>query len=449
MVVCVPSSEDSTWNLPGARLGTDRDFISGGERSLYELATAAVVAGYSVELRGDVNAAILATVTAAAGAGPALPPEARRPRAGEIVVMPEAYDLARLAAIHLSGACSVMYALAPPGLFGWSFRSEWTLPDHVTVPVEEVGHMETFQAIAALGISVWTNAHGIAAAAQAAGVPVVWLGTGTPVPFPAAGPKVFDLAVVEANRWRVSTEQLLPGLAEFSVLRVPARPSVYSICPELAGARVLLWPSRVEGMSRISREARAVGTVPVALDTNPFATRDDHGDGIVLVPDLASLEREARRLLEHPAELAHLADRAVVSVREQADWDAFVGGVGAAIVGLEGRPDAPARAALGALLTARLRHLETSVAVLSTAERALIERLAVAEADLADRTRDLARSRSALASSDADGTAAELRFRDALAALDESQAEVSAFRSRRMVRILDQIAVRLRPKRAR
>jgi hypothetical protein len=414
IVVCVPCRESGV-DLPPARLDDGPLFISGGERSMYELATAAVVAGYEVELRGDINAAILATVTESAGTGPQLPKESRRPHNGEIVVFPEAYDLSRLAAVHLSGARGVIYALAPPGLFGWSFRSGWSQPDHSTVPVGQVGQPESFQAMFALGFSVWTNAHGIAEAAQMAGIPVTWLGTGTPVPFPSTRARTFDLAVVESNRWRSSSDQLAADLGEFSVLRIPARASTYTLCEDLAHARILLWPSRVEGMSRISREARAVGTVPVALDTNPFATKDDHGEGVVLVPDLASLRNEARRLLHRPEELVDLSARAVTSAKEQVNWGRFVARVDAAVGAVPVRPDGEARAEFGDLLAVRLAHRQGQVGNFEGVDEALEE-------------------------SESDMAAAQVRLQESLVALSTAHEELAAFRARRIVRLVDRLA---------
>jgi hypothetical protein len=458
-VVCAPSRGESIGALPAANLESGPSIISGGERSLYELATAAAVAGFTVELRGDLNAAILTTITDSAGAAPEYPSESRRPGSGDIVIFPEAYDLKRVAGIHLSGASGVVYALAPPGLFGWSYRSGWVLPNPSTVPLEQVGRGESFRAISALGLSVWTNAHGIAEVAQVAGIPVTWLGTGTPVPFPSAAAKIFDLAVVEANRWRVWSDQIVAGLPEFSVLHIPERASTYSLCVDLAGARVLVWPSRVEGMSRISREARAVGTVPVALDTNPFATKEDHGDGVVLVPDLTTLEHEARRLLQSPAELADLSAQGMRGAREQADWGSFVARVAAAIVAVKDRPDGEARSELGDLLEARELHLtglithhesvvedlRSSVERLESSVHDHLERLTVQEAKLEEQASAMKRENRALEISDRNMARAHRRLEESLVEVAEARTEVAAFRSRRIVRLLDRlVAIRRR-----
>jgi hypothetical protein len=73
-----------------------------------------------------------------------------------------------------------------------------------------------------------------------------------------------DVAIVEENRWVSLAEEVVGRLDGVSVLRIPGIDSTHSLSEVLRPARILGWPSRVEGMSRIAREARAVGTVPVA-----------------------------------------------------------------------------------------------------------------------------------------------------------------------------------------
>jgi len=433
VVVCVPTRGEAAASLPPARLDDTLSFISGGERSLYELAVAAVVSGFDVELRGDVNEPILTAITDAAGVAPELPREPRWPASGEVVVVPEVFDLIRMAALHLSGAQCVVLALAPPGLFGWSFLSGWTPRDPGEVAPIDVGTPEMFKAIDALGISVWTNAHGTAEAAERAGIRATWVGTGTPVAFPVASVKEFDLAVVEHNRWFESADDVAAKLSDYSVLKIPARPSTYSLCDDLARARVLVWPSRLEGMSRISREARAVGTVPVALDTNPFATEVDHGEGTVLVDDLDDLGRQVRRLLENPDQLAELSARAVAGARRQADWGGFVSRVDSAVRALEPRADAEARAVLGLQFAERLNHLCARVAHLEASEEALTHSVQELEATTKSQADQLALRDEYLK----DVTDQLLSAEEHVAALGSELAE---FRSRRIVRLLDRIA---------
>jgi hypothetical protein len=154
-------------------------------------------------------------------------------------------------------------------------------------------------------------------------------------------------------------------------------------------------------MSRISREARAVGTVPVALDTNPFATREDHGGGVVLVADLDAMVKEIRALLADSPRLQRLATEAAVSARTQAAWGAFCSRVAAAFTHVSERPGRPHGYAIGAVgahvhgrlettriehdaaVAARLEHishLESRIAQLENESEALRARLRSAEA---------------------------------------------------------------------
>lgn len=331
VVICSAAYSGGPFELPASEIREEHWFPSGGERSLYELAVAASSLDLEVELRGVINARILRTLTTAAGAAPRVDLPPRRPDPGDIVVLPEAPDLDALTALAFSQARLVMYLLAPPGLWGWSFEPGWERPDPLSVPLDSLGRPVSFQAISSFGFNLWTNSHGIAGAGERAGVNVEWIGTGTPVPFPEPVAKTCDVALLEHNRWRGWAEQVVEQLDGVSVRRIPPTPSVYSLSEQLAPARILVWPSRVEGMSRIQREARIVGTVPVALNTNPFATSDDHGEGVVLVDDLDSLTREARTLLADRERLERLAGQAVQSAARQTDWNAFVGRVQTAI----------------------------------------------------------------------------------------------------------------------
>ncbi len=255
-MVCAGGDDPGWHELPASVPNPDRPYISGGERSLYELAVGAAVLGLDVELRGGINEPILRELGTAAGALPRTGLLPRRPGLSDIVVLSEGADPDWVATIALSGAQPVFYLLAPPGLFGWSFLAGWPgTHDPVTVRPEAVGRPETYRAIDAMGFTMWSNARGIAETGERAGVKVSWLGTGTPVPFPAPQPKVYDLAVVEHNRWRGGAEAIAGRICGASVLRVGPVPWSYSLSAALSSARLLVWPSRLEGMSRISRES--------------------------------------------------------------------------------------------------------------------------------------------------------------------------------------------------
>jgi hypothetical protein len=428
---------------------------------MYELATAVATLGHHVELRGDISAPILETITTAAGAAPVIGLSPRPPEPGEIVIVPEGVGVPDLvAAAVVSGARPVMLMLAPPGLFGWSFRSGWSLPDPNDVPLDTVGTPGTFRAIDGLGMTMWTNAQGIAAAGRAAGVPVTWLGTGTPVGFPEPADKLYDLAVVTANRWSAAAEAVVGRLADVSVLRIPPMAHQYSLSEALAPARLLVWPSRVEGMSRISREARAVGTVPVSLATNPFAEVDDYGGGVVLVPDAESLEKEVRSLLGDPARVGSLAASARTSAIAQADWGAYRTRVAEALVEVAvERPEDEARAEIGALLRASHTSARDEFESILAAHLVAIEKISTelkrvcgelgrvngelesSGAELGRVSGELARVEreyaSARLASSSELAAANTRAGELVAALAAAERELAAFRSRLLVRVVD------------
>ena len=109
VTICSVGPEDLHLELPESRVGDDRRFPSGGERSLYELATAAATLGHHVELRGNISAPILETITTAAGAAPMTGMGPRPPEPGEIVVVPEGVFVPHLASAALpSAACSAV-----------------------------------------------------------------------------------------------------------------------------------------------------------------------------------------------------------------------------------------------------------------------------------------------------------------------------------------------------
>jgi len=391
IVVVAPRGERGPLELPSSVVRPNEPgLISGGERSLYELATAAAVAGHDVELRGAVNGSILGELAAAAGAAPVVGLPARPPAPGEVVVIPEAIDRDLVATVHLSGATGVVYLLAPPGLHGWDFLSGWEPPDPGTVPLDSVGRPETFRAASALGFELWTQTLGIAAAATAAGVAISWLGKGTPIPMAEPGPKTHDVAIVRANRWYEPAAAIAGRLGDaVTVLEVGAVSNSYSLSAALSPARMLIFPSRIEGKSRISIEARAVGTVPVFLDTNPFATRADHGPGVVLVADLDQLESEVRRLLDAPGELARLAAEGRDGARSEMAWGPHVQRVHSAIEALGARPEAEGREQLGRDVRVQWQAAAGLLELARAERRGLEDRVRRLEGELAASKRGL------------------------------------------------------------
>jgi hypothetical protein len=143
--------------------------------------------------------------------------------------------------------------------------------------------------------------------------------------------------------------------------------------PDLAG--------QAGGAGRIQTEARALGTVPVALSANPYAEGLSEEGGAVLVDTVEEMPGAIRSLLGNPERLGGLAARAVRTARRQTDWTGFMDRVAAALSALDRRdPGTGARAgmgrAVGELLTGRDREAERAVA---EAQSARAERDAAAE----------------------------------------------------------------------
>jgi hypothetical protein len=335
------------WRLPPAIPYAGR-WIPGGVRTLHELAVAIAVTGRTVELRGLVLSSALEELSTAAGAGPALPTESRRPDIGDVVIVPEAiFDPLELARLVLSGARVVLVVLAPTGLIGWPLVGGHVPASPLEVDPQSLARPEHFSAMAALGIGCWTHMLRIQELAAEAGVGFHFIGNGDPLPPPAPAQKNVDVVWLKANRWAPLAEQVAPRL-DASVDAV-GEVGHAELLRRLGAARILLLPSRIEGHGRIAAEARAAGTVPVALDSNVFATGLTEEHGAVTVETLEDMPSAIHALLADPGRLAELAERGRRSAREQLDWATFVRRVDEGLRDLDasGDPGAEARAAMG------------------------------------------------------------------------------------------------------
>ena len=331
VVVLVPTQDFLAHSLPPATFPQDRVSASGGERSLYELALAAQLAGYNVELRGEASKVLLSFVESAGGVALSCPETFREITDKDIIIFPEVISPHQLFNYFHSGARLVMYQLSVPGSITWDGTPEWTLQRLTTVPFESLGRPESFQAFDRLGVEMWTHSEGIALAGERAGVHVTRFGIGPLLDVPSPVERSFDVAIVTENRWGQWAEDIVAKLPEASILRIPKRERVYSLASELRHAKVLVFPSRVEGLPRIVGEAASVGTVPVVLGTNPFLTEGDWGKGVVLVDHLDDMANATRDLLADDHRWRALSTAAAASRAERGDLAAFVGRVGTAL----------------------------------------------------------------------------------------------------------------------
>jgi hypothetical protein len=331
VVVCSTGGEAGPLELPRSVL-VDTE-IRGGVRTLHELAVAVAATSRDVELRGRVSEPELAQLVDGTGAAPRVDLPPRPPGPQDVVIVPEGYrDPVPYALISDSPAVGVIMLLGPPGLAGWPFVPDWPgKPDPLTVPVEDLARPEHFRAMASAGFHLWTHIPGLARAAIDAGVACTDVGVGTPVPFPTPVDRPFDVVWVQANRWAPLARQVVERL-DVRQLAIPEVPHA-RILRLLASARVLVWPSRVEGQARIQAEARAVGTVPVALDSNPFAPGMAEEDGVVPVGSVDQMPAAITGLLSDRARLEELSRRARRWARTRFDWSAYVARVD--------RPSAP------------------------------------------------------------------------------------------------------------
>ncbi|HUK93781.1 MAG TPA: glycosyltransferase [Gaiellaceae bacterium] len=367
VIVWATGDESVGWRLPPA-LPITGTWVSGGVRTLHELAVAARVTGREVELRGHVFPPALAELAAEAGFAPTLPTEPRRPRTGEIVIVPEGIqDPLALARVVLSGAHVVLVILAPPGLFGWPLVDDHELVSPLEVDPATLARLEHFRALAGLGIVVWTNIHRIQELAASAGLECRFIGNGNPLPPGPPAEKTVDVAWLRSNRWAPlaeevarRTEATVDGIEEVEHPELLRR---------LGTARVLLWPSRIEGHARIALEARAAGTVPVALASNVFAAGLAEEHGAVAVETLEEMPAAIHALLADSERLAELAERGRHFAREQVDWPRFVQRVDEALDALDAAedPSTEARGAMGARVE-ELQEAASSHAELLTSQ---------------------------------------------------------------------------------
>lgn len=340
-MICKDGRPD-LWELPHAQF-TERAWVFGSERTMCELAAAVASTGRDVELRGELSREVVEEICEAAGAWPTLDPNPRRLTPDDVVIFPEGWwDASWVLKFVMGPAPAIVMLLAPPGLQGWPFTGDWSKPDPFSVPLDTVGRPEHYRAMAAMGLELWTNSPGMAEEARAAGVDCLLIGLGTPVSFPDPPTRRYDVVTVEDNRWAPIARRVVADLDDVSHHAIP-KVAHTRMLRELGSGRILVWPSRIEGYSRVQVEARAMGTVPVALSSNRYAAGLDEENGAVVVDSVEEMPAAIGKLLHDPERLTELAERAGRTARAQVEWQAYVSRVDRAL-GRPIRPD-PGRSA--------------------------------------------------------------------------------------------------------
>lgn len=351
MVICLPSDDHELRRLPSSQVVNPR-WIYGGVRGMHELAFAAAAAGHDVELRGWIDQQAFDELKAASGVSPRLEPAPRVPERGDVIILPEGHaSTLPYARPWLSPAQVVLLVLAPLGLCGWPFAAGWKRPSPLTVSYDEVDRAEDYRTLAAMGIVVWSNAQVIV---DAAGVHGSFLGNGVPMEFPAlTGEKTVDVAWLLDNRWAPFARELAEQLG--CTIDAIESTDHSELMRRFERAKILLYPARIEGESRIAREARAMGMVPVVPRANPIASKLEAANGVIAVDEMASIPAAISALLADPAGLAVLSERARATARADAAWEPYVARITAALGSLP-EPDrfAGARAEMGAEIQERL-----------------------------------------------------------------------------------------------
>jgi glycosyltransferase involved in cell wall biosynthesis len=351
-VIWIPEPGDQTWQLPSVM---PSGWGFGGRRTMHELAVAIAATGRRVEVRGDVDPDELHALGEAAGTVPELPTEPRSPDRNDIVLVTEgSNDPFTFARAALSGARAIIMLLGPPGLIGWPFVDGWSRPSPATVPFAAVAQPEHFRAMAGMGFELWTHMPRMVERVEAAGVQCVFIGTGRPMPYPQPLPERYDVVTMAANRWTPWAREVAARLDDDVTHHEILGTTNAQVLEQLGQARVLIHPMRIEGDSRLGREARAMGTVPVVLNSNPFAVGLDDTAGAIAVASVEHMPTEIMALLRDEARLRELADRGMRTARAQVDWDAYVTRVDDALRRpAHDDPTRGARAAFGMSLVAR------------------------------------------------------------------------------------------------
>jgi hypothetical protein len=193
------------------------------------------------------------------------------------------------------------------------------------------------------------------------------------------------------NRWSHLARQVTGELERDGVACVAVPRTGRAEVLELLGrSRVFVHPMRVEGNSRLGCEARAMGAVPVVLDSNLYAVGLDEAGGAVPVSSVEEMAGTVTGLLADAPRLERLSATGMATARSQIAWEPYVERIDEALATEAEDPGRAARAGLGLALSDDIRGRER-----------LESDLAAVQADLATVQADLERHRGWLESTNA------------------------------------------------
>ena len=334
-IVCLALDENDPSKLSPARLHNFA-WTHGGHRELHELAVAAAAAGYQSEVRGDFDRGMLEEMCAAAGAKVGTPDLPSSPEPGDIICVPDGIrDPTFFIRVALMVSTPIFIALAPPGLFGWSFTPGWRYVEALDVDPQSVGQPAHYGGISSLGYEVWTNCNTIAAEFGSAGIEATVLYDGIPTRLPPEPEKDVDVVTLSDNRWAPLTRQALRGFTG-TWRELPMMPNSQLIA-ELGRGRIFVHCARIEGHSRLGFEARLMGTCCVGLSSNRFAIGFDDQAGGAMVERVEDVASRLQEILSNPDELKQRQARARTQAIAETEWDSYVERVSRAIAAAQSK----------------------------------------------------------------------------------------------------------------
>lgn len=122
---------------------------------------------------------------------------------------------------------------------------------------------------------------------------------------------------------RTELDQMTEGSPQIEILR--ARPPVEAL-KIIAGATIMVLPSRCEGLGRVGIEAMAAGVPVIGSNVGgiPALVRDDENGFLFQVGDWVSLAARLRQLLQDPDLRARLGEAGYTRARSEMNEEVYV-----------------------------------------------------------------------------------------------------------------------------